>query len=49
MLVEKREIKWLDIMETQIEEIPDNQIEFYNQIKGELDMTKFLPAGYELG
>lgn len=48
VFVEEREIKWLDIMEAQIEEIPDNEIEFYNQIKGELDMTKFLPAEYGL-
>lgn len=44
----KREIKWLDIMESQIEEIPDDEDEFYHDIKDELDMSKFLPDEYNL-
>lgn len=46
--VEKREMPWLDIMESQIEDIPDNEIEFYEKIKEELDMDKFLPSEYDL-
>lgn len=46
--VEKRELGWLDIMESKIEDIPDNELEFYNEIKDELDMDKFLPKEYGL-
>jgi methanol--5-hydroxybenzimidazolylcobamide Co-methyltransferase len=48
LFVEDRELAWLDIMEEQLEEIPNNEIEFYNQMKDELDMTKFSPAEYGL-
>ena len=48
VFVEDRELAWLDIIEDQLDEIPDDEIEFYNQIKDELDMTKFLPAEYGL-
>jgi len=48
VFVEERELAWLDIMESELDDIPDNELEFYNQIKGELDMTKFLPSEYGL-
>lgn len=48
VLVEERELAWLDIMESDLDDIPDDEIEFYNQIKSELDMTKFLPSEYGL-
>ncbi|MDF2654310.1 MAG: hypothetical protein K0R19_784 [Bacillota bacterium] len=46
--LEKREVPWLNIMERQIEEIPDNELEFYDTIKGELDADKWLPKEYGL-
>ena len=35
-------------MDSQIEEIPDDEDEFYHDIKDELDMSKFLPDEYNL-
>lgn len=46
--VEEREVRWLDIMESKIEDIPDNELEFYDEIKEDLDMDKFLPKEYGL-
>ncbi len=43
-----REIKWLDIMSMQLEDIPDNEEEFWYQIKSELDLSKFIPLEYGL-
>ncbi|MBC3887748.1 methanol--corrinoid methyltransferase [Acetobacterium paludosum] len=45
---DKRDMKWLDKMQKQIDTIPDDAIEFYNQIKSELDMDKFIPSEYGL-
>ncbi|MGV8905089.1 MAG: methyltransferase MtaB domain-containing protein [Acetobacterium sp.] len=45
---DKREMKWLDKMEKQIESIPDDKMKFYEQMKSELDMTKFIPSEYGL-
>jgi methanol--5-hydroxybenzimidazolylcobamide Co-methyltransferase len=44
-----RDSIWLDMMEEQVEEIPDDAGEFYQDIKAELDMKKFLPKEYGLG
>lgn len=46
--IEERELRWLDIMENQIEDIPDDEVEFYDQIKDDLDFDKFLPKEYGL-
>lgn len=48
LVVEKRELNWLDIMESQLEDIPDDELEFYHQIKDDLDFSKFKPEEYEL-
>ena len=46
--VAQRELAWLDIMESQIEEIPDDEQKFWHQIKDDLDITKFRPEEYGL-
>lgn len=45
---DKRDMKWLDKMEKAIESIPDDPNEFYQQMKSELDMDKFIPSEYGL-
>ena len=46
--VEEREKKWLDIIGNQIEDIADDELEFYDDMQDELDMDKFIPAEYGL-
>jgi methanol--5-hydroxybenzimidazolylcobamide Co-methyltransferase len=46
--IEKRELRWLDIMESQIEDVADDELEYYEQIKDDLDTDKFLPKEYGL-
>lgn len=48
VIIDPREYKWLDIMESQIAEIPDEEEAFWRKIKGSLDLTKFLPSEYGL-
>lgn len=44
----ERDASWLDMMEDQLDSIPDNAKEFYEELKPELDMDKFIPAEYGL-
>ena len=46
--VEEREKAWLDIIEGQLEDIADDELEFYDDIQDELDMDKFIPSEYGL-
>lgn len=48
VICKERDASWLNIMEEQIEEIPDTAAEFYEEILPELDKTKFIPSEYEL-
>lgn len=45
---DKRDAKWLDKMEKQIDSIPDDADKFYEMMKPELDFTKFKPSEYGL-
>ncbi|WP_414150180.1 methyltransferase MtaB domain-containing protein [Acetobacterium carbinolicum] len=45
---DKRDMKWLDKMEKQIDSIPDDPDEFYSQMKSVLNMDKFIPSEYGL-
>jgi len=45
---DRRDMKWLDKMDKAIDTIPDDAAEFYEQMKSELDMTKFIPSEYGL-
>lgn len=46
--IEDREYAWLDIMNQQLEGIPDDGQEFWHEMKDEVDMEKFSPAEYGL-
>ncbi len=45
---DRRDMKWLDKMDKAIDSIPDDELEFYEEMKSELDMTKFIPSEYGL-
>ncbi len=44
--LEEREINWLDILESQIEEIPEDEDAFIAEMKKEVDSSKYNPAEY---
>lgn len=46
---DKRDSKYLDIMARELDEIPEDPMEFYSDIKEDLDESKFLPGEYLLG
>ncbi len=46
--IAEREKAWLDTMDEQLAAIPDDEEKFWHQIKGDLDLTKFIPAEYGL-
>lgn len=46
--IEDREYKWLDIMSDQLENIPENEQEFWYKIKQELNLNNFIPSEYDL-
>jgi methanol---5-hydroxybenzimidazolylcobamide Co-methyltransferase len=48
VMVSPREGRWLDIMEGQLEEMPDTAEACWEVMKKELDLTKFLPSEYGL-
>ncbi len=48
VLVEEREQSWLDIMESQIEAIPQDEEEFTRQMVEENASDKFVPEKYDL-
>ncbi|HML32213.1 methyltransferase MtaB domain-containing protein [Sporomusa sphaeroides] len=48
VFIAEREKNWLDIMENQLDAIPDDEEKFWNEIKGELELDNFIPAEYEL-
>lgn len=43
-----RDAAWLDMMADAIDEIPDDKMEFYEEMKDELEDGAFLPSGYDL-
>lgn len=43
-----RDAAWLEMMGDAIDEIPDDRMEFYEEMKEELEEGKFLPESYEL-
>jgi methanol--5-hydroxybenzimidazolylcobamide Co-methyltransferase len=44
--LEEREQNWLDILESQIEEIPEDEEEFIAEMKEEVDSSKYRPEEY---
>ena len=43
-----RDAAWLDMMADAIDEIPDDKMEFYKEMKDEIEDGAFLPEGYGL-
>jgi methanol--5-hydroxybenzimidazolylcobamide Co-methyltransferase len=43
-----REMPWLDRLQNALETIPDREAEFIGEMMGQVDVTKFVPADYEL-
>jgi hypothetical protein len=48
VIVSQREARWLDIMEGQLEDLPDTVEACWEVMKKELDLTKFIPSEYGL-
>jgi methanol---5-hydroxybenzimidazolylcobamide Co-methyltransferase len=48
IIVNPREARWLDIMEDQLNELPDTAEGCWAVMKKELDLTKFIPSEYGL-
>lgn len=46
LVLEERELNWLDILESQIEEIPEDEEAFIAEMKKEVDTAKYSPAEY---
>lgn len=44
----ERELRWLDLMQYQLDEIPDDALKFWEQLKPSLDTSKFIPSEYGL-
>lgn len=48
VIIAEREKPWLDIMADQVAAIPDDEEKFWHELKGELDLDKFIPSEYGL-
>lgn len=48
VFIAEREKNWLDIMDSQVTAIPDDEEKFWHEIKGELDLSTFIPSEYGL-
>ncbi|MFV0467207.1 MAG: methyltransferase MtaB domain-containing protein [Lachnospiraceae bacterium] len=46
LILEDREISWLDILESQVEEIPEDEEAFIAEMKSEVDATKYNASEY---
>lgn len=46
ILLEERELNWLDILESQLDEIPEDEEAFIAEMKEEVDSTKYSPSEY---
>jgi methanol--5-hydroxybenzimidazolylcobamide Co-methyltransferase len=46
--IAEKEMKWLDIMSSQIDTIPDDPDKLWYEIQKELDLAKWIPAEYDL-
>jgi methanol--5-hydroxybenzimidazolylcobamide Co-methyltransferase len=44
-----REIPWLDRMRATIENLPEKEADFINEMMGQVDTSRFIPAEYGLG
>ena len=46
LTIDERDLRWLDILESQVEEIPEDEEEFIEEMKDEVDETKYRPEEY---
>jgi methanol---5-hydroxybenzimidazolylcobamide Co-methyltransferase len=46
LVLEERELNWLDILEAQVEDITEDEEAFLKQMKQEVDSSKYHPAEY---
>jgi methanol--5-hydroxybenzimidazolylcobamide Co-methyltransferase len=46
LLLEERELTWIDMLRGQLDEIPQDEEEFIAGMKPELDKTKYIPQEY---
>lgn len=46
LVLDDRDAKWIDILEAQIEDIPEDEEAFIAEIRQELDETKYTPSEY---
>ena len=46
LVLEERELNWLDILESQIEEIPEDEEAFIAEMKKEVNASKYIPSEY---
>lgn len=44
----EKEARWLDIIQDAVSELPDREDAFIDRMMGQVDVTKFRPADYEL-
>jgi hypothetical protein len=47
--IHPRELPWLDRLQKVLEALPATEIEFINEMMGQVDTTKFVAADYEIG
>ncbi len=46
LAIEERELNWLDILESQLDEIPEDEEAFIAEMKKEVDSSKYNPSEY---
>lgn len=46
--VDPKEVAWLDRMEDELDDMPDTEAEFIDEMMDEVDVAKFLPQDYDL-
>lgn len=48
LLLQSKEVRWLKIMESQLEKVPDDRDDLWACVKKEIEAGTFIPAEYEL-
>ena len=46
--IDPKEVAWLDRMEDELDDMPDAEEDFIEEMMDEVDLTKFSPADYDL-
>lgn len=48
LMIDSRELPWLDLMQNTLENLPDTETGFIQEMMAEVDTTKFVAADYEI-